>query len=118
MHLPTFSNDSEAGAGCSSALSLRVAGTSVRVTGLKGVLRQHFAALVQGFITPDDLTQQECLWLDLRQRPEDERWVTACNGMDVAEFADVETALTQLEWHVVARSLEANAASAVFHAAA
>lgn len=118
MHLPTFSNDSEAGAGCSSVLSLCVAGTPVRVTGLKGVLRQHFAALVQGFITPDDPTQQECLWLDLRRRSEDERWVTACNGMDVAEFADVETALTQLEWQVVARSLQANAASAVFHAAA
>ena len=118
MHLPAFSNDSEAGAGCSSVLSLCVAGTPVRVTGLRGVLRQRFAALVQGFITPDDRTQQECLWLDLRQRSEDERWVTACNGTDVAEFTDVETALTQLEWQVVARSLEANAASAVFHAAA
>lgn len=105
-------------AGRAGALTLRVAGTPVRVTGLPDSLRARFAALVQGFIVQEDPMPQDCLQLDLRQRPANGQWVIAYNGVDVAEFADVGTALTQLEWHAVARGIEANATSAVFHAAA
>lgn len=97
------------------ALTLRICGESLAITGLSAELRERFSALMRPFEAEFD---PAIAAHQLQVEQQGAEMAIVRGGEVVASYADPQLLLTQLEWHTVTTALEATEAYLPIHGAA